>query len=63
MNTQTALQVTDGIKFPKRIRQSFFRNFLVKTGLTKAYALMYRNVHNRTHLKPVNPKALLLQYD
>ena len=23
---------------------------------------MYRNVHNRTHLKPVNPKALLLQY-
>nr|DAH72723.1 MAG TPA: hypothetical protein [Bacteriophage sp.] len=36
---------------------------MVKTGLTKAYALMYRNVHNRTHLKPVNPKALLLQYD
>lgn len=39
------------------------QKLLVKTGLTKVYALMYRNVHNRTHLKPVNPKALLLQYD
>ena len=51
----------NGIKFLKRIRQSFSKTF-GKNRANEAYALMYRNVHNRTHLKPVNPKALLLQY-
>lgn len=28
----------------------------------QSFACMYRNVHRRTHLKPVTPKAASLQY-
>lgn len=35
----------------------------ITSTLKAKIAFMYRNVHKRTHLKPVKPKALLLQYN